>query len=389
LVVVDLRRMKRLRHSRLVGGFTLIELLCVIAIIAILAALLLPAISQAKQRAKRVVCVNNLRETGLAFHIFANDHRGKLPMQVPASEGGSVEFVQAAVEASGALHFAFRHFQTLANELATPQMLVCPSDTRSPARHFPALSNEGVSYFVNVSAEHGKSTSLLAGDRNLTNDWAGGRGWLSLDANSYLRWTHELHRFKGNVLFGDGHVEELNGALLVNSLDPTATARLALPSVGAGLPSPSRGTVQPDAATGDVARGVSPHLPASNATMTWAIPGTSAPPVGLKRSIPALSGGSPAGFQISIRPASETGSPSNQAKPTITATNKTGRVVVPRAGGEVMMSTFDLQLVEFLQGVIKWTYLLLLLLLLLYLAFRLWQWERRRLKQQRAKRSKG
>ena len=53
------------------------------------------------------------------------------------------------------------------------------------------------------------------------------------------------------------------------------------------------------------------------------------------------------------------------------------------------MSTFDLQLVAFLQDMIKWTYLLLLLLLLLYLAFRLWQRERRRLKQQRTRRLNG
>ena len=52
------------------------------------------------------------------------------------------------------------------------------------------------------------------------------------------------------------------------------------------------------------------------------------------------------------------------------------------------MGIFDLQLVQFLQRIIKWTYLLLLLLLLAYLAFRLWQWQKRRMKQQRAIRSK-
>jgi len=63
-------------------------------------------------------------------------------------------------------------------------------------------------------------------------------------------------------------------------------------------------------------------------------------------------------------------------------------MVASGGGGDVMMSTFDLQFVEFLQDAIKWAYLLLLLLLLMYLAFRLWQWERRRMRQQRANRSK-
>jgi prepilin-type N-terminal cleavage/methylation domain-containing protein/prepilin-type processing-associated H-X9-DG protein len=190
-------------------GFTLIELLIVIAIIAILAALLLPTLERARAQARRIQCASQLKQIGLAFHSFSHDHDSLFPMKVSTTSGGSKEFADVASRLSGDSYFAYRHFQPLATHLLSPTLLKCPVDhRRTPATNFTDLHNGNLSYFVNADSEFGNSQSILAGDANL----AQVASRIQIAERGALAWNPEVHHLAGNVLFGDGHVEQWRNA---------------------------------------------------------------------------------------------------------------------------------------------------------------------------------
>lgn len=206
-------------------GFTLVGLIIIVAVLAILAAMLLPALASAKQKAKRIQCVNNLKQCGLAFRIWEGDNGDKYPMAVSTEKGGTMEFTDGAD--------TFRHFQVMSNELSTPKFLVCPADVRVAAVNFVQLKSKNVSYFVNLDASELNPQRFLDGDRNLNADPAPENGILKVVPGQRLSWTSAMHVNQGNLGLADGSVQQVSNAglreALRNSGNPTNTWRIALP----------------------------------------------------------------------------------------------------------------------------------------------------------------
>jgi type II secretory pathway pseudopilin PulG len=216
----------------------MIELLVVVAIIGLLAALLLPSLVRAKEQARVLHCLNNLKQVAVAFRVFSLDREAYFPWHTPPSEGGT--FGSVAGE-------GWRNYLAASNELITPRILKCSSDREtvpgavnwfdgSGGFANAAFQGKALSYFTGLDGYEQIPATLLAGDRNIAGAPVGQcssvcplPGIAALDLNAKVKslfWTNAVHDFEGNVALADGSVQRLkNPGLRLLAADAMSAIR--------------------------------------------------------------------------------------------------------------------------------------------------------------------
>jgi hypothetical protein len=185
-------------------AFTRWDLIICLAAIGMLA-LWLPLLARSKVRVSRLGCSSNLRQIGLGFRMWSNDHADQFPWRVPTNEDGTLEYAES--------RDVFRHFVVASNELNSPRILACPDDhQRSRTTVFDFVSNANLSYFIEIKTN--RDQVYLSGDRFLSTNKSVRSGMMTISTAKSLRWVPGAHVKSGNIVFSDGSVAQTaNGQL--------------------------------------------------------------------------------------------------------------------------------------------------------------------------------
>jgi prepilin-type processing-associated H-X9-DG protein len=212
--------MKRISGPRKLSGFTIIDVLVVVATLGLLA-VILPALARPRPINRgRMVCINNLRQIGLAFRMWSNDHDDRLPWQ-------DTNVVATSLA-------PYEYFLAAKMELNSPKILVCPFDQdRTRTSIFDqSFSDQNVSYFLCLDADQTKPNTLLSGDRSLSTNEMILSGLRTLRDSKQVNWSPGIHEDGGNLGFADGSVQFVTSRSLpkmMNAGTIALPARLTFP----------------------------------------------------------------------------------------------------------------------------------------------------------------